>query len=214
MWNIRRERQHLWAVLAVALCLLGTAKTDRSLHAEVGSKLGRAGLQADQSRGEVSGVQGAPVQDGLQTILLKVKIPESTEVVETEVARDSSIPDCVRKNPSTVDEDGGITVTAEVFTDCARKELRRIQDEFETAPANAPSSGPRGKSDETATPQDSKAQSATGTPSQGREIDQDSAQDSAQDSSKRQDKPSKGISDHERVNQGILAQHGVRVSFQ
>ncbi|XP_022697649.1 uncharacterized protein LOC111265323 isoform X2 [Varroa jacobsoni] len=103
------------------------------------------GREASQSESQFDGGQG-----GIPTIPLKIRIPESMEFVHMDAAFDSTIPDCIRKDPASIEENGGITVTAETFTDCARHELRRIQDKFETQNRPSATSGPRGKSDKAA----------------------------------------------------------------
>ncbi|XP_022670892.1 uncharacterized protein LOC111254387 isoform X1 [Varroa destructor] len=158
------------------------------------------GREAPQSESQFDGGQG-----GIPTIPLKIRIPESMEFVHMDAAFDSTIPDCIRKDPASIEENGGITVTAETFTDCARHELRRIQDKFETQNRPSATSGPRGKSDKAA--EDSGAAPVEAV-SGGRE----SGQENEQDNNRHKDKPDHDISDHDRINQGILAQHGIRGS--
>lgn len=75
--------------------------------------------------------RGAPattdVSDGVQ---ISIKLPEGNEVVKTDVPRRSAIPACLRMQPGVVEDENGLVVTAEAFTNCAKTELTRLQTEI------------------------------------------------------------------------------------
>ncbi|KAM7300205.1 phospholipid-transporting ATPase ABCA3-like [Ixodes scapularis] len=74
---------------------------------------------------------GAPattdVSEGVQ---ISIKLPEGDEVVKTDVPKRSAIPACLRQQPGTVEDESGLVVSADAFTNCAKTELTRLQTEI------------------------------------------------------------------------------------
>uniref|UniRef100_A0A6B0VDD2 Putative conserved secreted protein n=1 Tax=Ixodes ricinus TaxID=34613 RepID=A0A6B0VDD2_IXORI len=74
---------------------------------------------------------GAPattdVSEGVQ---ISIKLPEGDEVVKTDVPKRSAIPACLRQQPGTVEDENGLVVSADAFTNCAKTELTRLQTEI------------------------------------------------------------------------------------
>lgn len=61
-----------------------------------------------------------------------ITIPDSEEVVKTDVPRQSAIPECLKRQPNVTEKDGVLVVTAEAFTECAKTELTRLETEINT----------------------------------------------------------------------------------
>lgn len=76
-------------------------------------------------------LQGAPATKFIENIPISIKLPDSDELVKTDVPSQSAIPECLKTQEGvTEDEEHGLIAPAEAFTQCARKELGRLQTEL------------------------------------------------------------------------------------
>ncbi|XP_064489823.1 uncharacterized protein LOC135401375 isoform X2 [Ornithodoros turicata] len=73
---------------------------------------------------------GAPVETTGTTIPVKIAIPDTNEVVTSDIPSHSAIPQCLRESSNVTEDDEGLHVPAQIFTECAKKELRRLQNDI------------------------------------------------------------------------------------
>lgn len=74
----------------------------------------------------------APVDSTGNVIPVKISIPDSSEVISTDVPSHSAIPKCLRDSSGVTEDENGLNAPAAVFTDCARKELNRLQQDIKS----------------------------------------------------------------------------------
>lgn len=77
-------------------------------------------------------LRAAPVGSVPDNIPISIKIPDSQELVKTDVPGQSAIPECLKTQEGVTETENGLVVPAEAFTLCARKELGRLQTELKT----------------------------------------------------------------------------------
>lgn len=76
-------------------------------------------------------IRAAPAGSlGPDNIPISIKIPDSEELVKTDVPGQSAIPECLKTQDGVTETENGLVVPAEAFTLCARKELGRLQTEL------------------------------------------------------------------------------------
>lgn len=76
-------------------------------------------------------LQGAPAAvKFVDNIPISIKLPDSDELVKTDVPSQSAIPECLKSQEGVTENEHGLVAPAEAFTQCARKELGRLQDEL------------------------------------------------------------------------------------
>ncbi|XP_003744589.1 uncharacterized protein LOC100900930 [Galendromus occidentalis] len=114
----------------------------------------------------------------MSTVPIKIIIPESTEVVDATTSTSSLIHGCLKKDPTTVEENEGLTVSADAYTECAKQELKSVLKDL-----------------------DEQIQNMNG----GAGVREDKSEKGSQSP-----QPPSSSRNPERVNQDILAQHGIR----
>ncbi|KAH9369358.1 hypothetical protein HPB48_022449 [Haemaphysalis longicornis] len=67
---------------------------------------------------------------GPDNVPISIKLPDSEELVKTDVPGQSAIPECLKTQDGVTETENGLVVPAEAFTLCARKELGRLQTEL------------------------------------------------------------------------------------
>lgn len=81
--------------------------------------------------GTVNIIKAAPTGSSVaDNIPISIKIPDSEELVKTDVPGQSAIPECLKTQEGVTETENGLVVPAEAFTLCARKELGRLQTEL------------------------------------------------------------------------------------
>uniref|UniRef100_A0A023FRI3 Putative secreted protein n=1 Tax=Amblyomma cajennense TaxID=34607 RepID=A0A023FRI3_AMBCJ len=69
-------------------------------------------------------------------IPISIKLPDSDELVKTDVPSQSSIPECLKALDGVTENESGLVVPAEAYTQCARQELGRLQSELKPSEAD------------------------------------------------------------------------------
>uniref|UniRef100_G3MQN4 Secreted protein n=1 Tax=Amblyomma maculatum TaxID=34609 RepID=G3MQN4_AMBMU len=80
-------------------------------------------------------MRGAPATNFAGNIPISIKLPDSDELVKTDVPSQSAIPECLKSQEGVTENEKGLVVPAEAFTQCARKELGRLQTELKPSEA-------------------------------------------------------------------------------
>lgn len=75
-------------------------------------------------------LQGAPAVKFADNVPISIKLPDSNELVKTDVPSQSAIPECLKSQEGVTENEDGLVAPAEAFTQCARKELGRLQTEL------------------------------------------------------------------------------------
>nr|XP_037272178.1 uncharacterized protein LOC119164162 [Rhipicephalus microplus] len=74
--------------------------------------------------------QGAPAVKFVDNVPISIKLPDSNELVKTDVPSQSAIPECLKSEEGVTETEDGLVAPAEAFTLCARQELGRLQSEL------------------------------------------------------------------------------------
>ncbi|KAH7934397.1 hypothetical protein HPB49_025449 [Dermacentor silvarum] len=76
-------------------------------------------------------LQGAPAAvKFVDNIPISIKLPDSDELVKTDVPSQSAIPECLKSMEGVTENEHGLVAPAEAFTQCARMELGRLESEL------------------------------------------------------------------------------------
>lgn len=81
-------------------------------------------------------LKGAPATKFYgSNVPISIKLPDSDELVKTDVPSQSAIPECLKSMEGVTETENGLVAPAEAYTQCARKELGRLQTELKPSAA-------------------------------------------------------------------------------
>ncbi|KAL1422213.1 hypothetical protein MTO96_022345 [Rhipicephalus appendiculatus] len=78
----------------------------------------------------LSSTWSTPAVKFVDNVPISIKLPDSNELVKTDVPSQSAIPECLKSQEGVTENEDGLVAPAEAFTLCARQELGRLQTEL------------------------------------------------------------------------------------